>query len=211
MQITWFGQSCFLIKSYDGVVILTDPFDNKIGYKPYNGFADVVTISHHHFDHDYTKNLSEDTKIIDSTGVFNFQNVKIEGIPSYHDKVKGAARGNNTIFVFQVDNLRICHLGDLGYILNDDEINLLGDIDILLIPVGGNFTINAREAAELCRKLQSKIVIPMHYKTSLISLPLDGVDKFILEMKNGEKMIENKISILDKPSGVNEVKILNIE
>lgn len=211
MQITWFGQSCFLIKSDDGVTILTDPFDSKLGYKPYTGFADIVTISHHHFDHDCTKNLSGATKIIDDTGSFNFKTIKIEGIPSYHDKVKGAARGKNTIYVFEIDNLKVCHLGDLGCILSDDEVKLLKDIDVLLIPVGGNFTIDGREAAKICSKIQSKIVIPMHYKTSLISFPFDGVDKFILEMKNGENIPDNKITISEKPNGVNQVKILNIE
>lgn len=210
MEITWFGQSCFLIKTSKNKFILTDPFDEKIGYKAYTGPADVVTISHHHFDHDCTTKLSEGTKILDTPGEYNWEDIYIKGFPSYHDKQKGALRGKNTIFTIEADGLRICHLGDLGYVLTDEEIKALGKIDVLLIPVGGNFTIDGNEASELCLKMKSKIVIPMHFKTSLISLPIEGAEKFILRMKNGEKTYDNKISITEKPTGVNEVKILSI-
>lgn len=210
MNLTWFGQSCFLIETNENKKILTDPFDATLGYKQYNGAVDIVTISHHHFDHDFTKNLPDDTIILDKPGTYKYENIKITGFPSYHDKLKGAARGKNTIFILEIDNLRICHLGDLGYILSADEINSLGNIDVLLIPVGGNFTIDGSEASELCKKISSKIVVPMHYKTPLTSLPIDGVDKFILNMKNGEKLHESKLVIEENLSGTNKVIIPTI-
>lgn len=210
MNLTWFGQSCFLIETDENKKILTDPFDETLGYKPYKGPVDIVTISHHHFDHDCTKNLPEDTIILDKTGTYKYENLEITGFPSYHDKHKGAARGKNTIFTFKIDNLKICHLGDLGYVLSQDEINSIGNIDVLLVPVGGNFTIDGDEAAELCKKINSKIVVPMHYKTPLTSLPIDGVDKFILNMKNGEKLHENKLVIEENLSKTNKVVIPTI-
>ncbi|WP_331000644.1 MBL fold metallo-hydrolase [Clostridium guangxiense] len=210
LNLTWFGQSCFLLESNNGKKILTDPFDTTLGYKSYSGAVDVVTISHHHFDHDYVKNLPENTIIFDKPGAYKYENIEIIGFPSYHDNLKGAARGKNTIFTFKMDNLKICHLGDLGYILSEDEINSLGNIDVLLIPVGGNFTIDGDEAAKLCKKINSKIVIPMHYKTPLTSLPIDGVDKFILNMKNGEKLHESKLVIKENLRGNNRVLIPTI-
>lgn len=210
MNLTWFGQSCFLIETNESKKILTDPFDATLGYRPYKGAVDIVTISHHHFDHDCTQNLPDNTIILDKTGTYKYENIEITGFLSYHDKLKGAARGKNTIFIIKIDNLKICHLGDLGYILSEDEINSLGNIDVLLIPVGGNFTIDGNEAAELCKKINSKIVIPMHYKTPLTSLPIDGVDKFILNMKNGEKLHESKLVIEEHLSGTNKVIIPTI-
>lgn len=205
MNLTWFGQSCFLIETDENKKILTDPFDETLGYKPYKGAADIITISHHHFDHDCIKNFPENIIIFDKPGTYKYENIEIVGFPSYHDDLKGAARGKNIIFTFKIDNIKICHLGDLGYILSEDEVNSLGNIDVLLVPVGGNFTIDGNEAAKLCMKINSKIVIPMHYKTPLISLPIDGIDKFILNMKNGEKLHESKLIIEKNLSGTNKV------
>lgn len=209
MEITWLGHSSFLIEDSKGKKILTDPFDESLGYDIFSGNADIVTISHHHFDHDYIKNITKNVPVIDKPGFFNYCDIPITGITSYHDKMKGAKRGENNIFIFQVDEYRICHLGDLGYILSNNEISKLGQIDILLIPVGGNYTIDGSEAAALSKAIHSHIVIPMHYKTPELSFQLDGLEDFLINMKNGEKIASNKFTINSKFIEYNQVKILD--
>ncbi|AJA46291.1 putative Zn-dependent hydrolase of the beta-lactamase fold [Clostridium pasteurianum DSM 525 = ATCC 6013] len=210
MELTWLGHSSFLIKDSKNRLILTDPFNNQVGYDTYKGNADFVTISHSHFDHSYIDEIKGNPSIIKESGTYNFDNLNIIGFNSYHDKQQGAVRGKNTIFTFEVDSYRLCHLGDIGYILNDDEITALGPIDILLIPVGGNFTIDGKEAEKLCHKINSSIIIPMHYKTSILTLPLDGVENFIRAMKSGERINSSTIHFHKKLQGLNEVKILTI-
>lgn len=211
MQIKWLGHSSFLITTSSGKKILTDPFDDSIGYKIYKGDADLVTISHHHFDHDYTSALKGDSQIIDTVGIFNKCGIDFQGIPSFHDKYQGAKRGENIIFVFQIDGYTICHLGDLGYELSKTEIDKLGDVDILMIPTGGNFTITAIEATRLALSINSHIVIPMHYKTPSLSFPLAGVEDFVMDMKNGEKLDSNTLNIEGPLEGYNKVKIPNFK
>lgn len=207
MKIKWLGHSSFLITSSSGKKILTDPFDGSVGYKIYEGDADLVTISHHHFDHDYTEGFRGNPKVIDKVGVFNISDIDFEGIPSFHDKYHGAKRGENIIFIFQIDGYTICHLGDLGYELSNAEINKLGNVDILLIPTGGNFTITAIEATRVALSINSHIVIPMHYKTPSLSFPLSGVEDFVMNMKNGEKLGSNTLIVEGKLEGFNIVKI----
>lgn len=210
MKITWLGHSSFLIKDLKGRLILTDPFNNQVGYETYKDTADFVTISHSHFDHSYTDEIKGNPIIINKVGNYNFDNLNIIGLPSYHDKQLGVVRGKNTIFIIEVDGYRICHLGDIGYILSDDEVNTLGDIDVLLIPVGGNFTIDGMEAKKLCQKINSHIIIPMHYKTPSLNFPLAGVENFISAMKNGERVQNDTLNFEKKPTGINEVKILTV-
>lgn len=209
MVITWFGHSCFLMETSKGQKILTDPFPPALGYDLYSGPIDYTTISHYHFDHGYTKALPTDCKIIDSVGSFEFEDLKIIGLPSYHDCLKGSIRGTNIIFIFEIDGFRLCHLGDLGYILSADEIDLIGSIDVLFIPIGGNFTLGAREAFLLCKKINPKIIMPMHYKTSKISYPISGVDLFLNLIKKGEKLSSNTITINHPIIVQNKVMILN--
>lgn len=208
MKITWLGHSSFILEDSNGIKVLTDPFDDTTGYKIFEGTVDVLTISHHHFDHDYTEKVKY-SNMIDKTGNFNFNNVEITGLPSYHDKVKGAKRGKNIIFIIEMDGYRICHLGDLGYVLSEDEIKKIGKIDILLIPVGGNFTIDGKEAAKISKCINPHIIMPMHYQTENLSFQLDGLDMFLKYMKNGEKVCKNHMTFTDKLECLNKVKILN--
>lgn len=210
MVLTWLGHSSFLIEDSRGRKILTDPFDESVGYNVFHDSVDLVTISHHHFDHDYTEK-TEYKNIIDKAGFFNLCDVPITGLPSYHDKIKGAKRGENVIFVLEMDGYRICHLGDLGYILSASEIKELGNIDVLLIPIGGNYTINGSEAAELAKAINSHIVIPMHYKTPMLSFELEGLENFLTHMKNGEKIGSNSLFIDGPIEGENKVKILDFK
>ncbi|MBZ9684951.1 MBL fold metallo-hydrolase [Clostridium estertheticum] len=209
MEITWLGHSSFLLQDSKGRKLLTDPFDATIGYEIYKGSPDIVTISHQHFDHNYTKELNGNYKIIDKIGMFYLCDIPIKGTPSYHDKNKGAKRGDNIIFTFKMDEYTLCHLGDLGHLLSDDDIDAIGTVDILFIPVGGNYTLNGKEAAEVTKRINPKIVIPMHYKTSLVTFPLDGVETFLMYMKNATKIDSNKLLINDEIRDSMSVKILN--
>ncbi|MBU3179926.1 MBL fold metallo-hydrolase [Clostridium psychrophilum] len=209
MQITWLGHSCFLFEDSKGTKLLTDPFDTTVGYELYKGNPDIVTISHNHFDHNYTKNLNDNCKIISKVGMSNFNDVYIKGIPSYHDKNKGEKRGDNLIFLYKMDGYSLCHLGDLGHTLTNNDIETIGTVDILFIPVGGNYTIDGKEASEIAKKINPKIIFPMHYKTSKVFLPLDGVETFLMNMKNASKIDNNTLIIDDIINESLSVKILN--
>ncbi|MBR9648914.1 MAG: MBL fold metallo-hydrolase [Clostridium tyrobutyricum] len=209
MKITWLGHSSFILEDSNNIKVLTDPFDDSTGYKVFSGNVDAVTISHHHFDHDYTQKITC-PNIIDKTGDFNFQNISIKGFPSYHDKVKGAKRGKNIIFIIEMDGYRLCHLGDLGYILSREEINNLKSIDVLFIPVGGNFTIDGKEAAEVAKLINPHIIIPMHYKTPDLSFELDGLETFLKYIKSGKYIDKNYLNLSDDcKNQYKDVKILD--
>jgi len=209
MKITWLGHSCFLLEDSKGRKLLTDPFDTTLGYEIYKGSPNIVTISHQHFDHNYSRELKGNYVVLDKLGVFCICDIPIKGIPSYHDKDKGAKRGDNIIFTFKMDNYTLCHLGDLGHTLSNDDIEAIGSVDILFVPVGGNYTIDGKEASEVTKKINPKIVIPMHYKTSQVSFPLDGVEKFLMYMKNASKINSNTLVINDEIIESLSVKILN--
>lgn len=210
MEICWLGHSCFLLKDSYNTTILTDPFDPLIGYSPYKGKADIVTISHRHYDHCCTKFLKGSPKIIKTPDLTNLNNISIKGLPSYHDNFKGLKRGDNLIFVFKIDNYSLCHLGDLGHSLDNKILDAIGNIDVLFIPVGGNFTIDGETAADLSKKISPKIIIPMHYKTQQVNIALDGIESFLLNMKNGERLNSNTLQLNDNLLDcTNCVKILN--
>ncbi|KEI03071.1 MBL fold metallo-hydrolase [Clostridium botulinum] len=208
MEITWFGHSSFLIKTKNGKRILTDPFDKTVGYKTYQDTAHIVTISHHHYDHDYTEGIQGTIDVIDSCGSFEKHGVLIKGIPSYHDKSHGSKRGENIIYIIKVDNFNICHLGDLGHKLSKEDIEAIGDIDILLIPVGGIYTINGIDAASVAKDINPKIIIPMHYKTTYLSFALDSVDTFVDNMNNVKKLSCSTLKITEPLNDHCAVKIL---
>ena len=208
MKIRWFGQSCFLIESEKRVRVVTDPFDSSLGYKVPRLRADIVTVSHEHFDHNATRGVRGNPVIMRGVGGQGIKGVFTKGVSVFHDKVRGAQRGINTIFVLEIDGIRIVHLGDLGHTLSPEQVRAIGGVDILFIPVGGTFTIDAREADEVVEQLNPKIIIPMHYKTPAISLTIDGVDKFLSNKQNIEKRKELKISKKDLPE---EAKVIVLE
>ncbi len=181
MEIVWYGHACFKLKD-KGVTIVTDPYDPTIGYALPRIRADVVTVSHDHADHNYAQGITGDPKIIDGPGEYEIRGVFITGIPTFHDGKKGSRRGRNTAFLFELDDLTICHLGDLGHVLTQAQIEVLSDMDVLLIPVGGVSTINAAQAAEMVSLLEPRIVVPMHYKTEALSIKLNRVTKFLKAM-----------------------------
>ena len=181
MEITWYGQSCFRLRDRLATVI-TDPYGKGIGYTLPRVRADIVTVSHDHSDHNYVKGIQGQPKIIVGPGEYEVGGVFITGIPTFHDRKKGASRGCNTVFLFDFDGLTVCHLGDLGHVPTQSQVEALSDIDVLLIPVGAVSTINAAQAAEVISLLEPRLVIPMHYKTKALEVKLDSVSKFLKEM-----------------------------
>ncbi|MFW2489393.1 Zn-dependent hydrolase [Clostridium chromiireducens] len=191
MQITWYGHSCFLIKTSMGKRILIDPFDSSLGYDNNFPKCDLITISNNHFDSSYINDLNLKTKVINETGEFDINFIKVEGINSFHDKYNGLKRGPNIIYIFNDNKYSLCHLGDLGHIPCVSILEKLKNIDILFIPIGGHFTLNGHEAAKLCKLISPKYIIPMHYKTNKTSLYLDDPKNFIISMKNIKKVHSN--------------------
>jgi len=217
MNIIWYGQSCFKITASTGkgsegqVIIITDPFDKSIGLKPPRTRADIVTVSHQHRDHNNVGIIKDNPFIIDGPGEYEIKKVSIKGISSFHDKKQGALRGKNTIYVIEAEDIHLCHLGDLGHILEAGQLEQIGKIDILMIPVGGHYTISWNEADEVINQIEPKIVIPMHYKIPGLTINLDSVDKFCKEMGASSKKTIPKLSIKKKNLPQEEMEIVVME
>lgn len=185
MEITYLGHSSFKLKGKTASLI-TDPYDSAmLGLKFPKVDADIVTISHHHHDHEKTENVSNVRKIIDGPGEYEINEVSIIGLQTFHDNKKGSELGKNTIYVIEMDGVRLLHLGDLGHKLDDDVIKEIGSIDVLFIPVGGAYTIDAKTAVEVYKQIGPSIVIPMHYKPERVDNEilnkLTPIDDFLKE------------------------------
>lgn len=194
MNIKWLGHSCFKLTAEKGTVIVTDPFDESVGYPMPNVKADIVTSSHSHFDHNYFKAVKGNFDIVDTVGEHNIKGINIKGVNTFHDDEHGAKRGKNIVFVFDIDGIRVCHMGDLGHVLTEKQVEEIGPVDVLLIPVGGYYTIDAKQAVEVMNQLKPKITIPMHYKTEFINFPIDTVDNF-LDMTGGKKILSPEMDV----------------
>ena len=181
MDITWLGHSCFKIKGKQ-VAIITDPFPPDLGYSLGKPAADIVTVSHQHPSHSYVSGVDGEPRAVTGPGEYEIGGVLIIGIAAFHDEERGKQRGKNTVYLMEVDGVSVCHLGDLGHVLTAEQVEEIGDVDVLLLPVGGVSTINAEMAAEVIRQLEPKVVVPMHYKTPAISRELQPVEKFLKEM-----------------------------
>jgi L-ascorbate metabolism protein UlaG (beta-lactamase superfamily)/uncharacterized membrane protein YesL len=188
VEIRWLGHACFLITAGDGTRILTDPFDDTVGYDLPTVPADIVTVSHAHFDHNNVGVVQGSPEVVDSPGDRSFGGVRIRGVHTCHDTKGGALRGRNIVFIIETDNVAICHAGDLGHVPSDETVKNIGRVDVLLIPVGGTYTLDARGAEEAVRKLGPKIVIPMHYKTRDLKLTeLDSAERFLAGLSRVER------------------------
>jgi L-ascorbate metabolism protein UlaG (beta-lactamase superfamily) len=183
MQIIWYGNSCFLIKTSSGKRILLDPFEIDINSNTSFPKCDLITFSHTYFNRSYINKNNTDTKIINTEGYFDMNFVKIYGLNTYHDKLFGLKRGENIIFILKVENYTFCHLGGLGHIPDDNILDKLQGIDVLFVPIGGKFTLDGYEASKLCELILPKYIIPMQYKTLNSSIPLDDLEKFIFYNK----------------------------
>jgi len=193
MRISWYGHSCFKITTKQ-VTITTDPFSKDIGLKPPHFQTDIITISHDHYDHNNISSLRGSPFVIDGPGEYEFKKATIQGIDSFHDQKQGKERGQNTIFVIEVEDIRICHFGDFGQKeLTSEQLDKLGEIDTLMIPVGGIYTVDAEEAVKVINQLEPKIVIPMHYKLPKLKVKLKGVEDFLKEVGVKEEIAEQLI------------------
>ena len=180
MIIEYLGHSCFKLTESTGTSIVCDPYSEEIvGYEMPKAEADVVTVSHHHSDHDLIENVGGKPVVIDKENNCDFDGVEINSIKSFHDASRGKKRGENMIFKFRMDGIDICHLGDLGEKCSSDLIETLLPVNVLLIPVGGTYTIDAEMAKEYVDRIMPDIVIPMHYRTKDCKLDIDKVDEFL--------------------------------
>jgi L-ascorbate metabolism protein UlaG (beta-lactamase superfamily) len=193
VDIIWLGHSCFRIKGNQAVII-TDPYPPDMGYNLGKQTANIVTVSHQHPSHSYVQGIGGEPRIIKGPGEYEISDVLIIGIATYHDSVKGQSRGKNTVYLMEIDGVAVCHLGDIGHVLGDEQVEEMGNVDVLLLPVGGVNTINAAMAAEVIRKIEPKAVIPMHYKTPALDRELDPVENFLKEMGMGQVEPRPKVS-----------------
>lgn len=195
MDIIWYGQAAFKLKGKNASVAI-DPYHELIGLKPPKEIeADLVLVTHQHKDHNNTSLVSGNPVKIEGPGDYEVKGVAVNGIGVFHDKQKGLERGRNTIYNINIDGLNVVHVGDLGHLLSEAEIQEVGTTDILLVPVGSVFTIDAKEASELIAELEPSIIIPMHYSLPGLKVELDPVEKFLKEMGVENITPVNKLTI----------------
>jgi L-ascorbate metabolism protein UlaG (beta-lactamase superfamily) len=194
MDITWLGHSCFVVKGKQATVI-TDPYHDFDKYRLQRPSGNIVTVSHQHEHHNYTEAVDGKPRVVSGPGEYEVGGVFVTGITTYHDNVNGEKAGKNTVFLIELDDIRVCHLGDLGHKLTSRQTEELSNIDVLLVPVGGLTTINAPVAAEVINMLDPEVVIPMHYKTEATSMELEPVDAFLKEMGHKEVIAQPRLSI----------------
>jgi len=213
MNIFWFGQSCFQIITGNtrekSVSIVIDPFSEDIGLKLPKLEADILLVTHSHSDHNNTKAILGNYFLISEPGEYEVKDIFIQGIQSFHDDSKGKERGENTIYTIEAEGMKICHLGDLGQKeLEKEQLEAIGEVDILMIPVGGVFTISYKEAIKIMSQIEPKIIIPMHYHLPKLKIKLDSVEKFLKSL--GIKSLEpiKKLSIKKKDLSPEEAKIV---
>src|SRR5712692_6513938 len=176
MEITWLGHSCFQLRGKN-VTLITDPFPPQPGYSLGKVNAPIITVSHNHAGHNYVEGVGGNPRVVRAPGEYEISDVLITGVPTYHDNKRGQELGRNTIYVIHMDDLVICHLGDLGHTLQEEQLEEVADADVLLIPIGGHNTIDATQAAEVISQVEPHIVIPMHFGETL-----DPLNKFYREM-----------------------------
>lgn len=181
MEIVWLGHSCFRLRGRD-VTVVNDPCQPSTGYRLGSLTADIVTVSHQHPGHNNLAAVNGSPRVFDGPGEYEIKGVLITGVVTYHDQHQGNNLGRNLAFVFTMDDLRIGHLGDLGHQPTADQLDAIGDVDILLIPVGGHTTLDGLLAARVVNALDPRLVIPMHYATPASLDQLDPVDRFCKEL-----------------------------
>ncbi|MCH8050888.1 MAG: MBL fold metallo-hydrolase [Chloroflexi bacterium] len=194
MEIVWLGHSSFRIRAREATVI-TDPCPPSTGYTIGKPTADVVSLSHAHDDHTYLKAVAGKPIVIDSPGEYEISGAFLTAIPTYHDGEKGGELGKNLVFVIEMEGIKICHLGDLGHAPTADQAEGMTGADVLMIPVGGDSTIDGAKAAEIVPTLDARIIIPMHYKTPVTKGDLESADRFLKEMQSTAVQAQPKLSL----------------
>lgn len=179
MKIRYLGHSSFLLTESTGTAVVCDPYGEAVGFRMPEVRADAVTVSHHHFDHDNVGAVGGNPVVLDREQGYELPGVDINAIKSFHDDRQGALRGENVIFKFRMDGLDVCHLGDIGEECSPELIEAILPVNVLLIPVGGNYTIDAAMAKEYVDRIMPDVVIPMHYRTKGCAIDIDKVDEFL--------------------------------
>jgi L-ascorbate metabolism protein UlaG (beta-lactamase superfamily) len=193
MKIKWLAHSAFLITADSGTRIVTDPYKTMERHKhaEFQDAADIVTVSHGHSDHNNVAPIKGSPLVLDKSGEakgIKDKAIKIKGVATAHDDTGGSQRGPNIIFCLEVDGVKICHCGDLGHLLTEAQLKAIGAVDVLMVPVGGNFTVDAAGAAKVCEQLKPRVILPMHYKTDKIGLPIASVDDFLKGKSNVKRV-----------------------
>ncbi|MCJ8501075.1 MBL fold metallo-hydrolase [Desulfatitalea alkaliphila] len=214
MKIKWNGHASFTITAADGTVLVTDPYnrdayEGALLYAPVDDRADGVLVSHDHPDHNHVAALGGAPVVLKGSGTV--KNIAVTGVATYHDTAAGAERGANTIFVFTVDGVRICFAGDLGHQLSAEQLQAIGTVDLLLLPVGGTYTVDAASAVLVAEAVAPKVVIPMHFKTEKCRFPITGVDDFLGRMRRVKRLEKSEVEVTaaDLPTGGIEVWVLH--
>jgi L-ascorbate metabolism protein UlaG (beta-lactamase superfamily) len=206
LDVTWLGQSCFRLRG-KGAAVVTDPYPPALGPK-LKLEADVVTVSHEHESHSHVQAVKA-AYVVEGPGEYEVGGVTVSGMPTFHDDQQGAAHGRNTVYVIELDDVRVCHLGDLGHTLDDATLESLGNVDVLLVPVGGSALDGAR-AAEVVRQVEPRFVVPMHYAHPSIRKELGPVDRFLKEMGVAESEAQTKLAV-QASSAESETKVVVLD
>jgi L-ascorbate metabolism protein UlaG (beta-lactamase superfamily) len=218
MVINWYGQSFFKIESKNNfnnlkeqISLCIDPFDESLGLKVPKIEAQICLVTHQHRDHSNIKAVKGDVFLIKEPGEYEVRGIFIKGIPSFHDNSSGKERGENIIYKIEAEGIKICHLGDLGQKeLNDQQLEEIGEVDILMVPVGGNYTVGPKEASEIIAQIEPRLIIPMHYKLPKLKLDIEGVEKFLKVMGDEKKEPQKKLKVSQKdlPKEESEIVVL---
>jgi len=213
MEITWLGYSAFRIRTRDGYVV-NDPYSGRALTLPsiQRTTADIVTVSHDHDGHNNVDAVKGDPYVIRGPGEYEVKGMFVFGVPTFHDSKKGAVHGSNTVYILDAEDMRVCHLGDLGHIPTQTQAEAIGPVDILLTPVGDGKALNAQQAVEVINLLEPKIVIPMHYCLDGEDLKLDKLDRFLVAMGTDNKDVSHqeilKVTKKDLPEEGPQVVVL---
>jgi L-ascorbate metabolism protein UlaG (beta-lactamase superfamily) len=201
MKIKYLAHASFLVTSEDGTKIVTDPYKTGGGirYKEIDEVADIAVTTHEHSDHNNIRAVRGSPAVVKGPGMHTAKGIAFKGIPFYHDPSKGSERGHNNIFTFTLDGINVCFCGDLGHTLTQKDADEIGKVDLLFIPVGGYYTIDANEAGEVVNVLNPKVVIPMHYKTRSVDYPIKGVDLFLAGKENVKQSNTSEIDVKALP------------
>jgi L-ascorbate metabolism protein UlaG (beta-lactamase superfamily) len=209
MKIKWYGHAAFKITTDGGVRVIIDPyqpgaFGGALSYGKITEETDIVLTSHDHDDHNYTKDIEGTFKHFNKEGVYKEKGLTIEAFPCFHDPSEGKERGNNLVFIIEVDGMRLAHMGDLGHTLTQETVKKMGRVDIVLLPVGGFYTIDSDEAGMVMNDIKPKVTIPMHYKTPKCEFPIAGIEAFTagkkgIKMVNAYEIDVNKDSLPKEP------------
>jgi L-ascorbate metabolism protein UlaG (beta-lactamase superfamily) len=209
-ELTWLGHACFRLRGKEAVLLM-DPVGRHLGYDMSKTRADIVTVSHQHPGHNHVEGVRGDFTTIDGPGEYEIKDVFITGVRTYHDGERGAVHGHNTVYTVHLDDIVVCHLGDLGHTLSSDQLEQIGDVDVLLVPAGGG-SLSATKAAEVISQIEPGLVVPMHYATTPEAAVdgLETIDKFSREMGLHDPVGRDKLTVRksDIPEQI-QVVILN--